>query len=141
MTEPASPPEDGRPVAATDTAPAPPDVDADRFTVVDATAAGRWEVRDGERVVGIAQYEVVPGHDGRPDRVVFFHTEVRPELEGHGLASRLARTALDATIESGRVVVALCPYIRAWVARHREPYAAHVVPATRADVEAVEQSG
>ena len=128
MSEPVSQPEDG----ATD-----PDVDP--FTVVDAPDAGRWEVRDGERLVGIAQYVVVPGTGGHPDRAVFFHTEVRPEAEGHGLASRLARTALDATIAAGRVVVALCPYIRAWVARHPEPYAEHVVPATQADVDAVEQ--
>ena len=118
-----------------------PEDDPDPFTVLDAPDAGRWEVREGDRVVGIAQYEVVPGVDGRPDRVVFFHTEVRPEAEGHGLAGRLARAALDATIASGRVIVALCPYIRAWVARHPDPYAAHVVPATRADVEAVEQGG
>ncbi len=131
MSEPASQPEDG----ATD----PNTEDTDRFTVVDAPDAGRWEVRDGDRVVGIAQYVVVPGTDGHPDRVVFFHTEVRPELEGHGLASRLARTALDATIASGRDIVALCPYIRAWVARHPDPYASHVVPTTQADVDAVEK--
>jgi predicted GNAT family acetyltransferase len=124
MSEPASQPED----AATDP-----------YTVVDVPDAGRWEVREGDRIVGIAQYQVVPGADGHPDRVVFFHTEVRPSVEGHGLASRLARAALDATIASGRDIVALCPYIRTWVGRHQDPYAAHVVPATQADVDAVEQ--
>ncbi len=131
MSEPAGHPEDAADPST--------DPSTDPFIVVDAPAAGRWEVREGDRVLGIAQYQVVTGRDGQPDRVVFFHTEVRPDAEGHGLASRLARTALDATIASGRVAVALCPYIRAWVARHPDPYAEHVVAATQADVDAVEQ--
>lgn len=108
--------------------------------VVDNPDAGRWELREGDRVIGLARYAIVPATESAPERVVFFHTEVRPEYEGRGLAARLARAALDATIASGRTIVAICPYIRAYVRRHREQYAEHVAPPTRADVDAMDRA-
>ncbi|WP_330473300.1 GNAT family N-acetyltransferase [Terrabacter sp. C0L_2] len=114
---------------------------ADSIEVVDAPGRGRFELRDGDRVIGVASYAIVPaGTVGDRERIVLFHTEVRPEYEGRGLAARLATHALDAAIGAGRDVVALCPYVKAYVQRHPEPYAAHVVPATQADVDAAERS-
>ena len=43
--------------------------------VVSAPALGRYELRDAGRLIGQAQYVVVPV-EGGSDRVVFFHTEV-----------------------------------------------------------------
>jgi predicted GNAT family acetyltransferase len=126
-------------VRTADDAPAAAD-GRDGFVAVDDPAAGRWELRSGDRVVGLAQYALVPATESSPERVVFFHTEVEPEYEGRGLASVLARDALDGTIRSGRTIVAICPYIRAWVKRHPDPYAAHVAPATRADVDAMNRA-
>ncbi|WP_147066586.1 GNAT family N-acetyltransferase [Terrabacter aerolatus] len=102
---------------------------------------GRYELREQGEVVGVASYAVVPagGADGR-ERVVFFHTEVRPDHEGRGLAARLASTALDATVASGRSVVALCPYVKAYLRRHPEPYAGHVVEPTPTDLEAADRA-
>ena len=120
----------------TETGGAATDGDLD-IEVVDNPDAHRWELRQGDRLLGLARYAIVPASEASPERVVFFHTEVRPEYEGRGLASVLARRALDATMGSGRTVVAMCPYIRAWVRRHRDPYAEHVSAPTRADVEAV----
>jgi len=106
----------------------------DSVQVVDNPEQGRFELRDGDDVIGVAAYAVVPGGGGdQPERVVFFHTEVRPEYEGQGLASRLASYALDRTVESGRSIVALCPFIKDYIERHPEPYAAHLVRPTRAD--------
>lgn len=114
----------------------------DAVRVTDNPQRGRFELRDGDDVIGVASYAVVPAAtDDRPDRVVLFHTQVRPEYEGQGLAGRLASHALDRTVESGRSIVALCPYIEQFVHRHPEPYAAHVVAPTRADVEAAERAG
>lgn len=114
----------------------------DRVDVADNPERSRFELRDGGRVIGVASYALVPGDsaDGAssPDRVVFFHTEVRPEYEGQGLAGRLASFALDATLAAGREIVALCPYIKLYLQRHPEPYAAHVRRPTKADVEAAE---
>lgn len=114
---------------------------AESVQVVDNPEKARFELRDGDDVIGVAAYAVVPGGSaGEPERVVLFHTEVRPEYEGQGLGARLAGHALDSTVASGRAVVALCPYIKAYVARHQEAYADHVQAPTRADVEAAERA-
>lgn len=109
--------------------------------IVDNPTRGRFELRQGDDVIGVASYAVVPG-DGpdTPDRVVFFHTEVRPDHEGQGLAGRLASSALEATMASGRSIVALCPYIKTYLRRHPEPYAGSVVTPTSVDVEAAERA-
>ncbi len=81
--------------------------------VSDAPQAHRFEARDeaGE-LLGIAAYDVV----GRT--VVFTHTEVDPRAEGRGVASTLVRAALDSVRAAHGDVVALCPYVKAWLARH-----------------------
>ena len=113
----------------------------DSVQVVDNPEQGRFELRDGDDVIGVAAYAVVPGGGAdQPERVVFFHTEVSPQYEGQGLAGRLASHALDRTVESGRSIVALCPYIKEYVERHPEPYAAHLQKPTRADMEAAERA-
>ncbi|MFM6850774.1 MAG: GNAT family N-acetyltransferase [Terrabacter sp.] len=125
----------------------PADGSAATIEVVDNPGRSRFELLDGERVIGIASYAVVRHdgaadgeRDGEPDRVVFFHTEVHPEYEGQGLAGRLADFALSSTVAAGRQIVALCPYIKVYLRRHPEPYAAHVVRPTDADVEAADEA-
>jgi predicted GNAT family acetyltransferase len=108
--------------------------------IVDNRERGRFEIRQDGKVIGLAAYAVVPATDTDPERIVFFHTEVSPEYEGQGLAGRLAAYALDTTIEAGRTIVAICPYIRAYLRRHPEPYAANVAHATKADVEAADRA-
>ncbi|HEY7048164.1 MAG TPA: GNAT family N-acetyltransferase [Jatrophihabitantaceae bacterium] len=74
----------------------------------------RYEaVLDGE-AVGFAYYDL------RPGRVVFTHTEVAPDAEGHGVASTLIRHALDDVRARGQKIVPLCPFVRAFLARHTE---------------------
>jgi predicted GNAT family acetyltransferase len=113
---------------------------ADRVpvAVVDNPGRGRYELRDGEKVIGQAQYVVVqvPEEVGG-DRVIFFHTEVAEAYEGQGLAAELATFALDATVQQGRVIVPVCPYIAAFLRRHAETYAAHVAAVEPADIAAV----
>ena len=55
-----------------------------------------------------------------PGRIVFAHTEVPPPLEGKGLASKLAHTALDFARVSHLRVVPLCPYVSSFIRRHSE---------------------
>ena len=52
--------------------------------------------------------------------MIFTHAEVAPAFEGRGVGSALAAGALDRVWESGERVVALCPFIRAYVERHPE---------------------
>jgi uncharacterized protein len=121
----------------------PTDDGIDTIEVADNPQRSRFELRDGDRVIGIASYVLVQAdssEEGRTDRVVFFHTEVDPEYEGRGLAGRLAEFALSSTVARGRPIVALCPYIKVYLRRHPEPYAASVVRPTRADVEAADEA-
>jgi uncharacterized protein len=74
----------------------------------------RYElVADGE-VVGRIDYR--RSHDA----VVLVHTEIVPALEGQGLGARLVAGALEDIRARGLRVVAVCPYVRAYMRKHPE---------------------
>ncbi len=75
--------------------------------------ASRYEAYlDGE-LAGFAEYET----DG--DVLVFHHTEVDPAFGGRGVATSLARGALDQVREQGgHTVRPDCPFIAAWIEKH-----------------------
>ncbi len=52
--------------------------------------------------------------------MIIKHTGVPAELEGKGVGSALARTALDHVRDNGLVVAPLCPFVRAYIRRHPE---------------------
>ncbi|MGW8251097.1 MAG: GNAT family N-acetyltransferase [Anaerolineales bacterium] len=62
------------------------------------------------------------------DRIYYYHTEVPPELGGRGIASRMARFALEYARQQGLGVVPLCPFVAAYIERNPE-YQSLVVPA------------
>lgn len=82
------------------------------LTVTDVPEAGRYEVRDGDRVLGLAAYR------RQGEQVVFTHTEVDPDAEGEGVGSTLVRGALDDVRAHGRRVVPLCSFVRGYIERH-----------------------
>lgn len=86
-------------------------------TVADAPERERFEawLQDGT-LVGAAYYTM------REDAVVFTHTEVPQEYEGQGIASQLVRSALDSVRARNLRVIALCPYVRAFLRRHEDEY-------------------
>ena len=87
---------------------------ADQLRIVDNPQRHRYEaVLDG-RVVGISQYTLTD------DVITFLHTEVDQTVEGKGLGSRLAAGALDDVRRRGLRVVARCPFIAAYIKRHRD---------------------
>jgi len=51
---------------------------------------------------------------------VLVHTEVPLEFEGHGLAGKLAKTALDFARTNNLRVVPQCPYITHHLRKHPE---------------------
>jgi uncharacterized protein len=54
------------------------------------------------------------------DSITFLHTEVPTELEGRGLAAKLARAALEYARSAQLRVVPLCPYVAAYIRKHQE---------------------
>jgi uncharacterized protein len=48
------------------------------------------------------------------------HTEVPPQLRGHGLASELAKSALDWARENGVKVDVICPSVADYIESHPE---------------------
>ncbi|GAA5044196.1 GNAT family N-acetyltransferase [Nocardia callitridis] len=80
----------------------------------------RYEVYYGDDLAGFAEYEE------RGDETVFVHTEVDPSFGGKGLGSVLAERALDDTVERGKVIRPICPFIRAYVDKHSK-FDPHVV--------------
>jgi predicted GNAT family acetyltransferase len=84
------------------------------LTVTDVPEADRYEIRDGDRTLGLAAYQ------RRGEQVVFTHTEVEPSSGHEGLGSTLVRGALDDVRAHGRTVVPLCSFVRGWIERHQE---------------------
>ena len=89
-------------------------MDGDTLRVVDNPAERRYEAQLDGRVVGVSEYDLAG------DRIVFLHTEVDPSVEGLGIGSRLAQGALDDVRRRGLKAVPECPFIAAWLKRHRD---------------------
>jgi predicted GNAT family acetyltransferase len=83
-------------------------------TVRDNPEAERYEIREGDRLLGVAAYH------RRGDTIVFTHTEVDPDEGRSGLGSTLVRAALDDVRARGLTVSPLCPFVRGWIERHPE---------------------
>lgn len=84
------------------------------FEVRDDPSAHRFELREGDRVVGVASYRL----DG--DVVVVPHTEIAPDRRGEGLGAVLVGGLLDQVRASGRTVRPLCWYVAEFVGEHPE---------------------
>ncbi|NUP40474.1 MAG: N-acetyltransferase [Streptomyces sp.] len=83
-------------------------------TVTDAPEAGRYEARVGDDLAGTAAYMRTP------EVIAFIHTEVDGDYEGRGVGSALARRAMEDARTQGVKVLAICPFIAGWLARHPE---------------------
>jgi predicted GNAT family acetyltransferase/glutaredoxin len=82
--------------------------------VVDVPEENRYELRLGDRLIGLAAYR------RRNGRISFTHTEVEESCEGRGFGSRLAAAALDDARRQRLDVVPLCPFIAHYIERHPE---------------------
>ena len=93
--------------------------------VVDEPDEGRFAIWVGEEVAGFTLY------DRHGDAYALMHTEIRPEFEHQGLASRLIGSTLDQLAAREVAVLPYCPFVRRFMSEHRE-YAAMVPAADRA---------
>ncbi len=76
-------------------------------------ARHRFEAKVDDQVA-VAEY--IQGKD----YIVFAHTEVPEALEGQGIASSLAHTALEYAKENNLQIMPLCPYFAAYIRKHPE---------------------
>jgi predicted GNAT family acetyltransferase len=83
-------------------------------TVVDNPDQSRFEIHVDGQLAGFTQYREADGV------VDFVHTEIDDAYEGQGLGGQLARSALDQVRASGRKVIATCPFIKGWIAKHED---------------------
>jgi hypothetical protein len=82
--------------------------------VVDNAEANRYEILLGDEVAGFLQYRA------RPGLIALIHTEVDDRFEGQGLGSKLIAFALDDARARGLAVLPFCPFVNAYLQRHRE---------------------
>ena len=95
----------------------------DGVDVVDNEAAHRYEALvDGQLAVITYQRQ--------DDRITFIHTGVPSPLEGRGIAGAMARVALEEARARHLQVIPRCPFVAAYIQRHRE-YADLVPPGAR----------
>ena len=83
--------------------------------VIDNRWESRYEARVDGELAGFSAYHLTKAS------IVFTHTEIFAEFEGHGVGSALARAALDDVRAKGeRDVVPVCPFIHGFIDDHPE---------------------
>jgi predicted GNAT family acetyltransferase len=80
--------------------------------VEDNPARRRFEILVDGSLAGFAAYDL------RQDTVVFTHTEIDPSFRDMGVGGALVRGALDQVRQRGDRVVARCPFVAAYIAKH-----------------------
>lgn len=79
--------------------------------IVDNREAQRFEM-DVDGAVAVLEYERKNG------AMVFNHTEVPGQFRGRGYGEMLVKAGLDAARAEGLRIVAVCPYVRAYLRKH-----------------------
>jgi predicted GNAT family acetyltransferase len=73
----------------------------------------RYELFDGDAVVGVADYREQSGRV-----VVMPHTEIDPDRRGHGLGAVLVRGALEDLRARGVSIVPACWFVAEFIDEH-----------------------
>ena len=88
-------------------------IDLDNIAVENNEERNRFEVL-------IAGHLAVIDYRRRGNEIIYTHTGVPDELGGQGIASKMAKTALEYARAESLYVVPQCPFIRAYIRRHPE---------------------
>ena len=82
--------------------------------VADNPAEARYEIHADGELAGFTTYRE------RPKGLAFNHTEVFDQFEGKGIGSALMQQTLDDVRARGLEVLPICPFMTAFIERHRE---------------------
>jgi hypothetical protein len=74
----------------------------------------RYEATVDGALAGFTAYRLQPG------LIAFTHTQVEEACEGEGVGSTLIREALEDARRRGLEVLPYCPFVRSFIAEHRE---------------------
>jgi predicted GNAT family acetyltransferase len=89
-------------------------VDVENLKVVNNTDVNRFEIQlPGDQVAEIDYLQ-------EGDVIVMVHTGVPKEFSGQGIADKLTHDALEYVKAEGYRVMALCPFVSAYIRRHPE---------------------
>jgi predicted GNAT family acetyltransferase len=83
------------------------------LTVTDHPDKTRYELRDGEALVGFTEY-----HERADGVLVFPHTVITTPKRGAGYGSTLVQGALNDVRAKGGTIVAECPFVQRFVEEH-----------------------
>lgn len=83
----------------------------------------RYEIHVDGRRAGFTAYRDF-GHQR-----VFYHTEIDDSFADQGLAAQVVHYALSDVRDTGRRIVAVCPYVAKYLSRH-EAFADYADPVT-----------
>lgn len=81
--------------------------------VTDNRVAHRFEIAlEGQKAVLV--------YDRKPGVIRLLHTEVPPAFRGRHYGDAITKAAFDSARAEGLQVVAICPFVRAYLKRHPE---------------------
>jgi uncharacterized protein len=89
--------------------------------VRDNPTRSRYELVDGDRLIGFTEYHP------RDGVLVFPHTVILHRQRGAGYATQLVQGALDDVREQGKLIVPECSFVAQFIAEHPD-YADLVAP-------------
>ena len=80
----------------------------------------RNDVADHRYVLEVDGEYAIAAYRLESDVVIFTHTVVPPDQQGHGIGSALIKGALGDARRRGLKVVPDCPFVAAYIERHPE---------------------
>ena len=89
------------------------EIDPSKVEVIHNKEKKQFEMQLGDQ---IAMVKYILGSS----EIIFTHTEVPEEFEGHGIASKIAKVAVEYSKAQGMRIRPLCPYMSAYIKRHPE---------------------
>lgn len=89
------------------------DINLDEVEIRNNQDARRFETKVGDY---FALIDYIPAGKN----IVFTHTEVPKIFEGQGVASKMAKTALEYAKENNLQVIPLCPFVAGYIRKHPE---------------------
>ena len=88
-------------------------INLDEVKIENNQDARRFETKVGDY---FALIDYIPAGQN----IVFTHTEVPKVFEGQGVASKMAKTALEYAKENNLQVIPLCPFVAGYIRKHPE---------------------